>query len=656
MSSNTISEILGTDADEDFIGTDLWERFYGFGGRDRIYAKGGNDQLYGGVGNDLLDGGAGQDVMYGESGDDSYRVDNPEDIVSEELTSGQDDGGVDTVTSTIGFALGAFIEKLVLSGSGAIDGAGNDLNNNIKGNGSANVLFGGDGSDVMYGYGGDDTLVGGLGRDYLTGGAGPDTFVLRPEAGSWDKIYDLAAEDRIGIYANEFGLSEGAGLTAGVLDPSYFVAGAAATAVGHGQFVFDAADSELLWDADGAGGTNALRITLLDTAAIVTADQIHAFGQNASASVGASGSSEQSEENGLVHFALTLSQPLNEGVIITCSTMNGSATGGEDFVAFSSVDVLIGAGLTTAYVPVEILDDNLAEGTESFSLRLDAARGAATGAPLAIDIAEASVSITDTDSEPSVVMELPTTPLGMTDPSGIAYDPSSDTLFMVDSEVDESPFFQSTNFFGLDRDGGLKSSADLPFTTEPTGLAMDTLNGRLFMTDDDDHKVFSVDPDDPNTVLWEFDTLPLGGNDPEDIAIDAGSDNLFIVNGLDRTIIEVDQGGTQLFDSIVLPSEISDPEALAFDSQENVFYVGGGFSDSIWKVDRDGSVLDVLTVLEGARSQDLNRRVNVKDIELAPASDDSGETHIYVADYGWSHEADGRLIEIDPGDGDWALV
>ncbi|OSP53623.1 hypothetical protein BV911_16935 [Pseudoruegeria sp. SK021] len=657
-SQQNVFDFFGTDADEDMIGSGRPERFYGLGGRDRIYAKAGDDQLFGGAGNDLLDGGEGRDTMYGGSGDDSYRVDHPADIVSEETTPGQDDGGVDTVTSEIGYSLGAFVEKLVLSGNADINGTGNDLGNNIKGNNGDNILFGGAGNDTMYGYDGDDMLVGGLGKDYYYGGSGADTFVLRPEVGAWDKIYDLETEDKIGIYAADFGLSEGAGFTNGVLDASYFVAGTAATSVGHGQFVFNFGKSELLWDADGAGAGKALRITLLNAAAVVTADQIIAVGEEVGASAHALNSTAAAEDTGSIYFALTLSQPLNDDVILTYSTADGSAIGGEDFVAVSSVDVLLTAGSTTAYVPIDIIDDFALEGTESFSLRIDSARIAATGATLAINTPIAIGMIADEGAR--VVNEIATAPLGMTDPSAIAYNPFSNRLIMADSEVDEAPFLQKNTLFTLDLNGTLKSSSNLKYTDEATGLAMDTQSGTLFITDDDQYRVFAVNPNKPGKVLWEFDTLALGGNDPEDIAFDANTGNLFIVNGLDRTIIEVDQRGTHLVDSFVLSSEILDPEALAYDSDEEVFYVGGGFSASIWKLDRDGAILDEITILEGARSSDLNRRVNVKDIELAPASDGSGETHLYVADYGWSHEADGRLIEIDPGDGwyrgDFALA
>ena len=114
--------------------------------------------------------------------------------------------------------------------------------------------------------------------------------------------------------------------------------------------------------------------------------------------------------------------------------------------------------------------------------------------------------------------------------------------------------------------------------------------------------------------------------------------------------METDYTGTQVFSTIVLPSEIKDPEALAFDPAENVFYVGGGFSYMIWKVDLGGNILEALDLLVDYRNPISNTKVHVKDIELAPASDGSGETHLYVADFGNSHVMDGRLFEIDPYD------
>ncbi|PRY25197.1 hemolysin type calcium-binding protein [Aliiruegeria haliotis] len=649
VASGPLTNIFGTEVAEDLIGTGRDERIYGYGGNDRLYGKGGNDELHGGEGNDVLNGGEDRDTMFGGPGDDSYYVDDPGDMVSETSTPGVDDGGTDTVKSDIGFALGAYVEKLQLTGGAAVDGTGNALNNNIKGNGAANTLTGGDGRDTIYGYGGSDILVGGLDRDYLYGGADSDTFVLRPEPGAWDKVYDLANEDFLGIYGSEFGLSEGSGFIGGVLDPDYFVAGAAATATGHGQFVYRADKAELLWDSDGTGAAKALRITLVQAGATVDSSQIISMDQGGGVSVAAFSSDPQGEDLGSAYFVLTLDKPLDEDVELTFSTVDGSASAADgDFVGLSAESLVLNAGFTTAYVPVTLLNDDESEPVESFSLQIDSANIVGSGAPVAIATAQATMLIKD--DAPKVVAEHATAPLGMTDPSGIAYDVRSNRLIIADSEVEEEPFFQDENIFALTLDGDLKASRELKFTTEPTGLAINTEKRLLFTTDDDENMVFASKPHKPNKVKWKFDTTKHGGIDPEDIAVDRDSGNLFIVNGLDRKVIEVNQRGKKLIDSFVLDPEISDPEALAYDHQDEVFYVGGGFSDKIWMLDRDGDIIDVITVLEGARSQDLNRRVNVKDIEIAPASDGSGEKHLYVADYGWSHEADGRLIEIDLGD------
>jgi hypothetical protein len=151
-------------------------------------------------------------------------------------------------------------------------------------------------------------------------------------------------------------------------------------------------------------------------------------------------------------------------------------------------------------------------------------------------------------------------------------------------------------------------------------------------------------------LLWQFDALAAGCDDPEDIAIDPSNGHLFIVNGLSRTIVETNNTGTVIYNTIELPPEIRDPEALVYDSSQDVFYVGGGFSANIWQINREGEVLAVIDELSLHRNPVGDRRAQVKDLELAPASDGSGEISLYVADYGWDQQLDGRLFEIDLGD------
>ena len=144
----------------------------GEAGNDTLYGWAGNDTLYGGTGNDILDGGTGYDRMQGGAGNDIYYVDNAGDVVTESVNA-----GMDTVNSSISYTLGSNIENLTLTGTAALNGTGNSLDNILTGNSGGNNLNGGSGNDSLYGGGGNDTLYGGLGNDLLYGGSGNDIFV-----------------------------------------------------------------------------------------------------------------------------------------------------------------------------------------------------------------------------------------------------------------------------------------------------------------------------------------------------------------------------------------------------------------------------------------------------------------------------------------------
>lgn len=651
--NNRFHDIYGTAGNEDLIGSGARDRIYGYNGNDRLYSLGGHDELYGGGGNDLLDGGLGRDTMYGGAGNDIYRVDNPGDVVSEETVPGVDDGGIDYVLSSISYNLGRFVEKLDMSTfTGNLNGAGNDLENLLKGNDGNNILFGGAGKDTIYGNGGDDVLIGGTGVDYLYGGAGADMFVFAPEPGAWNRIYDFEAADKIGIYAEAFGLTEGHGLLNGTLATDYFVFGTTANAA-HGQFLFSTAGAlpELKWDPDGTGGQAAMSIATFSSGATLNAAQIVAYGNasHATVSVSAFDTAPVEENSGTAYFTLQLSEALNQNATFTVSTHDGTARAGSDFVGLSGLTVTLEAGKTVAYIPVTLLDDSLAEGTESFSLVIDRAQVAGTGQALNIATAAATASLVD--EGPMVVADHFTTAWHAIDPSGIVFNPLTGGLLVSDSEVEEvTP--NAPGLFSTTLDGTLMQTITLPYTTEATGLALDAANGVLYVSDDDLYKVFAVKANDPSTVLWQFDTQALGAGDPEDVAFNPNNGHLYIVNGLGwSTITETDARGTQVYNTIQLPAELADAEALAYNPQTDQFYIGGGFSDKIWVMDHSGAITDTITILEGARAEGTNHRVSVKDLAFAPASDGSGETHLYVADYGWSHVDDGRIIELDLGDG-----
>lgn len=122
-----------------------------------------NNILTGLDGNDALNGDLGADTLIGGTGNDTYTVESTGDVVIELANE-----GTDRVNSSIDYVLGDHLENLTLTGTAAISGTGNVLDNSITGNSANNLLTGLDGDDSLNGGVGNDTLIGGTGDDIYT--------------------------------------------------------------------------------------------------------------------------------------------------------------------------------------------------------------------------------------------------------------------------------------------------------------------------------------------------------------------------------------------------------------------------------------------------------------------------------------------------------
>jgi uncharacterized protein YjiK len=251
------------------------------------------------------------------------------------------------------------------------------------------------------------------------------------------------------------------------------------------------------------------------------------------------------------------------------------------------------------------------------------------------------------------------------DSAGLAYDPASDHLLISDSEVNEMSIFRDVNVWetSLDGDQIFETSSTTRFSGEPTGIAYDSFSGHYLISDDNAKQVFEIDlgrdqrlgtSDD---VVTSLETRDFGSSDPEGVAYDSVRGRLFIADGANSEIYEIDPGSNGRIDGAPPGGDdqlvnqfdteslgIRDPEGVEFDPESGDLYVVGRPSDRVAQITTAGVLVRMIDTSEADARKPAG-------ITLAPGSIDPTTTVLYVAARGVDNgsdpsENDGRVYEL----------
>jgi len=403
-----------------------------------IPAAAANNSMIGGLGDDVfvfqatetLD--ANEVAVNGVAGNDTIRIDNDDnaDKAGDAVTATLDDAvtNIDTVlvndiasTDTAGdvtIVLAAAFAQKALTIDGETLDAGEvldvDASNNlatelvtVKGGAGDDVVLGGAAADVITGNGGADTITGNGGADTLTGGAGADNFVYTVTTGNVTTDSTSAAKDTITDFtATSDNLNLTVSLANGGQTVDYNDKGDA-TSISEGltllsgvkgQYFFDSANSQVVFDIDGNGLiqstdlvialTGATGITESDVNITITggtgADTITTGDGNDVITGGAAADSITITEAAANSAADTVKWTATAGAAM--ATESGAATGDTDFVAGTAGDLVTGFVSGTDKLSFAAAAVTNATGTETDTLLTIAAGGTVTNVARFVEI------------------------------------------------------------------------------------------------------------------------------------------------------------------------------------------------------------------------------------------------------------------------------
>lgn len=267
--------------------------------------------------------------------------------------------------------------------------------------------------------------------------------------------------------------------------------------------------------------------------------------------------------------------------------------------------------------------------------------------------------------QPSVLVQTIDTSLfvpPMPDASGITWLPAAGAFIVSDSEVEEvtGAGYQGVNLWRVRPDGtATPDGTTYPaFSAEPTGVGHDPATGSLLVSDDNADRVTFVRPgadglygtaDDTRSF---FSTMFNSDPDPEDVAYDPVSGDVFVVDGVSMEVYRVNRGGDGLFgtaDDTVSSFDVEvhgarDPEGIAYDPDRDTLWIVDQRSKSAYELAKTGELVRIVDIRP-------TNSVAISGIEIAPGSVRPDRRTMWLTDRGLDNnpfpdENDGKIYEL----------
>jgi hypothetical protein len=245
------------------------------------------------------------------------------------------------------------------------------------------------------------------------------------------------------------------------------------------------------------------------------------------------------------------------------------------------------------------------------------------------------------------------------DPSGVAYLPGPDRLFIADGEVEEMTIFQGKNLYRTTRTGTLDDTGvTQPWSNEPVGVGYNPGNNHLLVSDDSQREIFDVAPGGDgrfgtaDDAVTHFDTAGFGNTDPEGIDYDTATGSIWTVDGLNTQVFRIQRGSDGQFgtaDDVHSNFDVAvygarDPEGLGYDAVRDTIVIVDGSSHTIYELDKSGALLNTISTTSA------NLRA-AAGLAVAPGSTNPSTRTYYVVARGVDNDSnptenDGQMGEI----------